>query len=504
MGTGLALETGAQHHEVGSRRRERVVVHAEAAHRLRREVLRDRVGPLEREALGDLDGSRVLHVEGDAELADVQRVEHVAALEPVRVLGGQRVGAQEVRPGLGFHLDDRGAVLGEVTGGDGARGTRPELEDPGASPRAALVLVALDHRHGGWARQERRGVRGGVGPRPRTCGRGAPHLHERQREARHVAVGTEEAAGRELPARVQLAWRVGRGEHQVGVAGDLVELGHRARREVARDRCLDGPQLVVGDGVVVVGRPVARAQGGVAEPGVLQQAGDQLEVRDPRLAAPQPERHEAVGAGPDLACAAHSGARSPAPEPGAGEAAGRTHAGHEDDLLHRDVDALRPARCHPGERGEGRLGPGVRVRGRLGATHRWPIGVARRVHVARRRHHPEVRRPPRRAGSPTPERSDAHPYRRGGACGVEVEGARPARRVDHDVGVREQLVERVVVRCDRHQPFARVPRDPVDGPAAASARHACHVGAQIAEDARGHLGGLAGQVEHAEAVEQAL
>ena len=51
---------------------------------------------------------------------------------------------------------------------------------------------------------------------------------------------------------------------------------------------------------------------------------------------------------------------------------------------------------------------------------------------------------------------------------------------------------------------AGVPRDPVDGPAAASARHACHVGAQIAEDARGHLGGLAGQVEHAEAVEQAL
>ena len=82
----LTIHARRDHHQVALLRRERGVVESEAAHRLRREVLRDRVAPFEREALRDIDGPRVLHVEGDAELAGVQRVEHVAALEPVRVL----------------------------------------------------------------------------------------------------------------------------------------------------------------------------------------------------------------------------------------------------------------------------------------------------------------------------------------------------------------------------------------------------------------------------------
>ena len=71
-------------------------------------------------------------------------------------------------------------------------------------------------------------------------------------------------------------------------------------------------------------------------------------------------------------------------------------------------------------------------------------------------------------------------------------------------GVASGRPQRVVVRCERDEPLPRVPCESIHVPAVARARDTCHLGAQVAEDARGHLRGLAGQVEHVEAVEQAL
>ncbi len=53
----------------GFDRDQRLVVEAEAAHGLGREVLRHGVGPLDNEAAHELDGLRVLEIQGDVELA---------------------------------------------------------------------------------------------------------------------------------------------------------------------------------------------------------------------------------------------------------------------------------------------------------------------------------------------------------------------------------------------------------------------------------------------------
>ena len=115
MGTGLAEQAGAEHHQVGLALAERVVVESEALHGLGREVLGDGLGPFVDQAPGQPDAPRVLQVERDAELADVEGVEHLRGVE-----AGGGVRAQEIRAAPGLELDDRGPVLGEVAGGDGA------------------------------------------------------------------------------------------------------------------------------------------------------------------------------------------------------------------------------------------------------------------------------------------------------------------------------------------------------------------------------------------------
>ena len=84
--SGLAVEARAHHHDVRTDFGERVVVEPEAAHRARCEVLRDRVGPLHDQAAYERDGIRLLQVERDVALADVEPVVHRRALEPVRVV----------------------------------------------------------------------------------------------------------------------------------------------------------------------------------------------------------------------------------------------------------------------------------------------------------------------------------------------------------------------------------------------------------------------------------
>ena len=176
--SGLAVEARADHDEVGLDRGQRVVVEAEAAHRARREVLGDRVGPLDDEPAHELDRLRVLQVEGDVALADVEAVEHRRALEPVRVLRPQRVDAQEVGPALRLDAQHGGAVLDEVARGDRAGGARAELDDVDAVPRRTARRGPRGHRRA--ARRERpaavdrrRGRRGGrpARPRRRRCGR---------------------------------------------------------------------------------------------------------------------------------------------------------------------------------------------------------------------------------------------------------------------------------------------------------------------------------------------
>ena len=201
-------------------------------HRARREVLGDRVGPLDDESPHERDRVRVLEVERDVALADVQAVVHRRAFEAVRVVRTERVHAQEVGPRLRLDPQHRRAVLGEVARRDRARGARAELQESNAGPR----LPGLG--------------RGSAPPgppttdaRPGRAGAASPsadaHHDERAREPLDAVDRAEEVAGRELRRRVDLARRVRRREHQVGLARDVVQLLHRVRGEVRGDRLLD-------------------------------------------------------------------------------------------------------------------------------------------------------------------------------------------------------------------------------------------------------------------------
>src|SRR5207244_12320780 len=86
---------------------------------------------------------------------------------------------------------------------------------------------------------------------------GGARDRERSREARDVADRSEEVARGELGRLVDLARRVGRCEHQVGLDRDLVQLLHGVAGEVGRDRGFDGPELLVARRVLVEGGPVA-------------------------------------------------------------------------------------------------------------------------------------------------------------------------------------------------------------------------------------------------------
>ena len=140
--TGLAVEARADHHEVGLDRGERVVVEAEALHRLGRVVLGDRVAPLGDEPLHERDRFGLLQVERDVLLADVEPVVHRRALEAVRIVGRHRVRAQEVGPRLRLDAQHGRAVLDEVARRDRAGRARAELEDLQALPRAPARRAA--------------------------------------------------------------------------------------------------------------------------------------------------------------------------------------------------------------------------------------------------------------------------------------------------------------------------------------------------------------------------
>ena len=87
-----------------------------------------------------------------------------------------------------------------------------------------------------------------------------------------VPVGVEEFAGRELGGRVQLAGRVHRGEHEVGLARVLVELRSAVAGEPFPDDPLHRVDVLVRRGEDVPRRPVALGQHWVVD-----QPGDGLE-----------------------------------------------------------------------------------------------------------------------------------------------------------------------------------------------------------------------------------
>ena len=252
---------------------------------------------------------------------------------------------------------------------------------------------------------------------------------------------------------------------------------------------------------MVVRGPVALGERGAVEARFLDKPCDRLQVRHARLATPQPERHVAVGAGPDLTRAPDGGARTPAAEAGSGEPAAGAHVGDEHDLLHRDVDPLRPhARRQRGECRERCLRTGVAPGRRFRAPHRCAVGVASGVHVAARGHDAEVARPPARARAVEPERGDADPHGAWRERRVELGRARPPRCVEDDVGLGQHRPQRRLV--DRG--LARIPGQPVDVAAAAGVVEQANIGPQVAQDARRHLRRFTREVDDPEAGEEPL
>ena len=204
------------------------------------------------------------------------------------------------------------------------------------------------------------------GHRPRRCGGGhlaadAAHRREGTRRRNYVAQRGEEAAAGELLAAQDLGGRHRRRQHQVGGAGDRVELGHGVALEVGRDRRLDGAQLLVAAAVGGVRGPVPLGERRGGQPRLLDQTGDQLQRRHPSGAAAQAEGDVSVGAAPDLPGAPGDRAHAPAPVAGAPGLGGPAHAGDQHRLLERHVDHPRASGPKRGQRGEHRLGPAVRV-----------------------------------------------------------------------------------------------------------------------------------------------
>ena len=255
----------------------------------------------------------------------------------------------------------------------------------------------------------------------------------------------EERAGFELTALDELARRVGRGEHEVRLHRDLVELGHGVAPEVLGDGGADGVELVTTDAVVVVGRPVPLRERRRGQAVLGHEAGDGLHVRHPGLAAAQAEGHEPVLTGPDLARDPDTGPGPLAPHLGAGEPAHVAHRRDHHGFLRGHVDHLGASRRQGREGGHRRLGPHVGPGRGLGAAHGGTVGVARAVHVPGGRHDAEIARPPARPGAVGPEGGDEDPHRVGGAPGIDFRRARPTGGGEHHVGAGEELDQAGVV-----------------------------------------------------------
>ena len=123
-----AVQTRADHDEVGPLLRQRGVVEAPLLHRTWREVLRDGVGP-ERQPLRDGDAFRHRQVQRARQLVHVQHREVLGGVEPALEPGRELQRPQEVRARLRLDADDGRAAVREVAHRDRPGGTRAELED---------------------------------------------------------------------------------------------------------------------------------------------------------------------------------------------------------------------------------------------------------------------------------------------------------------------------------------------------------------------------------------
>ena len=209
-----------------------------------------------------------LRLKRDVALPDVQLVVHRRALEPVRVVGSERVHAEEVGSAPRLDPQHRGALLDEVAGRDRPGRARAELEDahpgPGAPPGVARPGRGPARRCASRAapRRRRRSGRDAPGRRRATCVAGVADLHERREERPDVADRRRRSRGR---ASCSLA-RISGGEFagasiRLVSHGDLVELPHGAAGEVLGDRRLDGAQHRVVGGVGRPRRPVLGSRG---------------------------------------------------------------------------------------------------------------------------------------------------------------------------------------------------------------------------------------------------
>ncbi len=203
----------------------------------------------------------------------------------------------------------------------------------------------------------------------------------------------------------------------------LVQLLHRVLREVLGDRALDLLQLFVGGGVRAELGPVAVR----GKPGELrdQLAGSGRAPCRPatRTTRTRPWSARSRGCG---RCWRRAGSPEIA---GLREAGGVCHVRDEDDLLHRDVDALRPSGP---QRASARR---TRLRRRCARTRSARCNA--RARDRDRRCSTCCRSPPSRPRSDArhdgarpveTERRDADPHRTGRARGVELVGARQAGR----------------------------------------------------------------------------
>ena len=337
------------------------------------------------------------------------------------------------------------AVLDEVAGRDRTRRARAELQDVRTRPRRPgppACSAAVD--------------RGGRGP-----GRGRRRWRARSRTTRGTAAsptGRRSRGPRAGRTGVDLPRRVARGEHQVGLARDVVELLHRVTGEVrgrpsASIAARSSSVAVSCENVV----PVAVRERVASRPSSATRRVSVVEARDARLAAAEAERHPPVEGRPDLARATDVGAPPPAAVLRLREAGRRRPCSTTSTTSCIDTSTCwgRPV-ASAVSAANATSGPTWRVAGRLGAAHRRAVGIAGRVHVPARGHDAEVGCAPGGTRARRAERRDVDPHRVGRPPGIDVEHAREAGGREHDVGGGEEHVEFGVAGAgDAHRPLAR-------------------------------------------------
>ena len=145
--TGLAVAGDAAQHDARVARGQGLVAEAEARHHARTKAFDDHVGGFD-QAQEQRAPFGVLEVQAQAALVAVDDL-----VEPARVAAHRAHGARVVAGAGVFDLDDVGAVIGEVLGGQGAGEEAGEIEDAHALEwRAARGGVVLHGFSGSTAR----------------------------------------------------------------------------------------------------------------------------------------------------------------------------------------------------------------------------------------------------------------------------------------------------------------------------------------------------------------